>query len=46
MSLTVILIKILEYMFVAGWVGSVLVLLITGFEDVGTLLDRKDDTSH
>jgi len=46
MSLTVILIKILEYMFVAGWVGSVLVLLITGFEDVGTLLYRKDDTSH
>jgi hypothetical protein len=46
MSFTVILIKILEYMFVAGWAGSVLVLLITGVEDVGTLLDRKDETSH
>ncbi|MGA3104850.1 MAG: hypothetical protein ABSD53_10245 [Terriglobales bacterium] len=46
MSLTVVLIKILEYMFVAGWAGSVLVLLITGVEDVGTLLDRKDEIKH
>jgi hypothetical protein len=46
MSLTFVLIKILEYMFVAGWAGSVIVLLITGVEDVGTLLDKKDDTSH
>lgn len=41
-----VLIKILEYMFVAGWAGSVLVLLITGVEDVGTLLDRKDEIKH
>jgi hypothetical protein len=46
MSLTVVLIKILEYMFVAGWAGSVLVLLITGVEDIGTLLDRKDEIKH
>jgi hypothetical protein len=46
MSLSVILVKILEYMFVAGWAGSLVVLILTGIEDVGTLLDRKDDTSH
>jgi len=46
MSVSVVLIKILEFMFVAGWVGSVIVLLLTGYEDVGTLLDRKDENSH
>ncbi|MFZ0563445.1 MAG: hypothetical protein WAM43_17675 [Terriglobales bacterium] len=46
MSLTVVLIKILEFMFVAGWIGSAIVLVLTGIEDVGTLLDRKDETSH
>ncbi|MGA3091738.1 MAG: hypothetical protein ABSD75_24275 [Terriglobales bacterium] len=46
MSISVILVKILEFMFVAGWAGSVIVLLITGVEDVGTLLDREDETSH
>jgi hypothetical protein len=46
MSLSVILVKILEYMFVAGWAGSVIVLVLTGIEDVGTLLDRKDQKSH
>ncbi len=46
MSISVILVKILEYMFVAGWAGSAVVLLLTGYEDVETLLDRKDDISH
>jgi hypothetical protein len=46
MSVSVVLIKILEFMFVAGWIGSVIVLLLTGYEDVGTLLDRKDENSH
>lgn len=46
MSISTILVKILECMFVAGWAGSVIVLLITGVEDVGTLLDREDETSH
>ena len=46
MSVSVVLIKILEFMFVAGWVGSVIVLVLTGVEDVGTLLDRKDENSH
>ena len=46
MSFSVLLIKILEYMFVAGWVGSAVVLVLTGVEDVGTLLDREDENSH
>jgi hypothetical protein len=41
-----ILLKILEYMFVAGWAGTALVLLITAIEDVETLLDRKDENAH
>jgi hypothetical protein len=46
MSVSVILIKILEFMFVAGWAGSAIVLVLTGIEDVGTLLDRKDENSR
>ena len=46
MSLTVLLIKILEYMFVAGWIGSAIVLVLTGIEDVGTLLDTEDEASR
>ena len=46
MTISVILVKILEFMFAAGWAGSVIVLLITGVEDVGTLLDTEDETSH
>ncbi|MGA2965786.1 MAG: hypothetical protein ABSD64_06195 [Terriglobales bacterium] len=44
--MSIVLIKILEFMFVAGWAGSAVVLLLTGFEDVETLLDRKDENSH
>jgi hypothetical protein len=46
MDLAKIALKILEYMFVAGWAGSALVLLLTGIEDVETLLDRKDENAH
>jgi hypothetical protein len=46
MSFSVLLIKILEYMFVAGWAGSAVVLVLTGIEDVGTMLDTEDDNSH
>jgi hypothetical protein len=46
MSLSILLIKILEYMFVAGWVGSAIVLVLTGIEDIGTLLDTEDETSR
>jgi len=46
MSLSVVLVKILEFMFVAGWAGSAIVLVLTGIEDVGTMLDREDKDSH
>lgn len=41
-----ILLTILEYMFVAGWAGSALVLVLTGIEDVETLLDKHDENAH
>ncbi|MGD0792000.1 MAG: hypothetical protein ABR920_09540 [Terriglobales bacterium] len=46
MNFSVLLVKILEYMFVAGWAGTVVVLVLTFVEDAGTLLDRKDENSH
>ena len=46
MSFTELLVKILEYMFVAGWIGSAIVLILTGVEDVETLLDREDEPNH
>ncbi len=33
-------IRILEVMFVAGWVGSALVILLAGVEDLFTVLQR------
>jgi hypothetical protein len=46
MSVSVLLVKILEFMFVAGWIGSAIVLVLTGIEDVGTLLDTEDENSR
>jgi len=46
MSVSVVLVKILECMFVAGWIGSAIVLVLTGIEDVGTLLDTEDENSR
>jgi hypothetical protein len=46
MSVSVVLVKILEFMFVAGWIGSAIVLVLTGIEDVGTLLDTEDENSR
>jgi len=33
-------------MFVAGWIGSAIALILTGVEDVETLLDREDEASQ
>ena len=38
-------IRILEAMFVVGWFGTVIVLLLTGVEDVETLIE-KDEPPH
>lgn len=46
MGFTVFLIRIVEFMFVAGWAGSVIVLILTGIEDVGTMLDREDENAQ
>jgi len=43
MSLVVTLVaRILESMFVLGSIGSVAVLVLTGIEDLKTLLGRED----
>ncbi len=34
------LIRVLEVMFVAGWAGTAIVLLLTGIEDLETILKR------
>lgn len=34
------LIRLLEVMFVAGWTGTLIVLLLTGVEDLETILRR------
>ncbi len=34
------LIRLLEIMFVAGWAGTAIVLLLTGIEDLETILRR------
>lgn len=44
--LVTVLVRVLEFMFVAGWAGSAIVLLLTGFEDLETLMDREDENSH
>jgi hypothetical protein len=39
-------VRILEIMFVAGWIGSAIVLLLTGIEDVETLLEVDEPSTH
>ncbi len=36
----------LEILFFAGWAGSLLVLLLAGLEDVGTVFERGPDQTH
>ncbi len=35
-------IRALEVMFAAGWFGTVIVLMLTGIEDVETLLEKDE----
>ena len=39
-------VRILEIMFVAGWIGSAIVLLLTGIEDAETLLEVDEPSTH
>jgi hypothetical protein len=43
--LVVLCIRILEAMFAIGILGSILVILISGVEDVETMFDTTDDSS-
>ncbi len=35
-------IRILEFLFFAGWIGSLLVLLLAGYEDFRTVFDHEE----
>jgi len=37
-------IRVLEFLFFAGWIGSLVVILLSGVEDIETIV-RKDDGS-
>lgn len=39
-------IRLLEGMFVIGWVGSVVVMLLAGLEDIETIFSRGSDITH
>lgn len=38
-----VVVRILEGMFVVGWAGTVLVLILSGIEDLETLLGKEDE---
>ena len=40
--LAILGIRILEVMFAAGWLGTLIVLMLTGIEDVETLLEKDE----
>ena len=45
-TLISIVVQVLEGMFVVGMAGSLLVIILTGVEDVETMLDTSGDESH
>jgi hypothetical protein len=40
--LVTLLVRVLEGMFVVGWAGTILVLVLSGIEDLETLLGKED----
>ena len=38
---TAIGIRVLEFLFFAGWIGSLLVILLSGIEDFETILSKE-----
>lgn len=38
--------RVLEAMFVLGWLGSMVVLVLTGIEDVETLVEVDETSDH
>jgi len=47
-ALVALLIRLLEALFAIGWIGSVLVILLSGVEDVATVFesDPEPDTGE
>lgn len=37
-------IRILEFLFFAGWIGSLIVILLSGIEDIETIFSKDDDS--
>jgi hypothetical protein len=44
--LEVIAIRLLEFIFVVGAIGSALVLILSGIEDIETLIGSDDSEHH
>jgi hypothetical protein len=44
MLLVIVVARILETLFVVGMLGSVIVLVLTGIEDLKMLLGREEET--
>jgi len=38
-------IRLLEFLFFAGWIGSLLVILLSGVEDVETVFSKDENSS-
>lgn len=45
MEIIGIVIKIMEFLFVAGGVGSAAVILLSGFEDIETVIEPDEPVS-
>jgi len=45
-TLITVIVRVLETMFVIGMAGSAVVIVLSGIEDVETMLDIGDDEAH
>ena len=39
-------IRVLEFLFFGGWIGSLLVIVLSGIEDMETIFDKNEPTSR
>ena len=46
LKITTVLVRILEGMFVVGAIGSFVVLVLSGIEDLKMLLGREEEENH
>jgi len=45
-TLITVVVRVLETLFVVGMAGSAVVIVLSGIEDVETMLDMGDDEAH